>query len=359
MSLISLHELNNRPYLIGDLLISSPDKGHDLSIPTHLKPVEHLLPSTQQRFPSKLKQKLYIINPKLCLAIAGSVVSMKLFLKDVRQHFRYKPTNLDEINDLLFQYSEVPHKDLSYCVIYAEQKENEKPFRYFFKGGKNIIETLSQKLWIAGSGSQDYSADIAEPFRFSSSVPSSDPRFSIANLLMDLAKMLAKERFTLNTIAKFWGAGFELILFEDNQFKKLDDITYILLKGAIDPTGQMVASPVSFYNYKYHSDLLIITSFSEETQRSGITTLDITDDELQQLKSNNPPSTLVASRYCCFYLLDLPNGNIQTPSIFTENKGTDPGMVFLKMDEENRVGYYIRQDLHESIAQQMLQFVHT
>lgn len=67
-----------------------------------------------------------------------------------------------------------------------------------------------------------------------------------------IVKLLAKERLTLSTIKKHWGAGFELVYFSNGKFQKLDNVSYILNYGLFDRNGNIPEVPVPsiVMNYK-------------------------------------------------------------------------------------------------------------
>ena len=67
-----------------------------------------------------------------------------------------------------------------------------------------------------------------------------------------IAKLLAVERVSLHTIKKNWGGGFETIIFDGNEFIKLDEIAYITCYGQFDESGNIgLPFPQLIQYYKY------------------------------------------------------------------------------------------------------------
>ena len=89
MTLIACTLNYGYPVLLGDILMTSDKKGDEIHIPTFLKGVEEFLPNTHEGFPILLRQKIYIINDFLCVALGGDMHEMKLFLDDLMNYFKY------------------------------------------------------------------------------------------------------------------------------------------------------------------------------------------------------------------------------------------------------------------------------
>lgn len=88
-----------------------------------------------------------------------------------------------------------------------------------------------------------------------------------------IASLLAEERTRLHTVRKHWGAGFELIYFDGNQFKKPDEITYVINEAEFGKDGKVANIPVPsvVLHCKFVADLLLITAiapFSGETEQT-------------------------------------------------------------------------------------------
>jgi hypothetical protein len=68
-----------------------------------------------------------------------------------------------------------------------------------------------------------------------------------------LCKLLASERLTLTSVKKHWGAGFEMIYFDGEQFAKLDSMTYVINQGIFNEVDDIPEVPVPgvILHYKY------------------------------------------------------------------------------------------------------------
>src|SRR5215471_9322973 len=75
-----------------------------------------------------------------------------------------------------------------------------------------------------------------------------------------VSKILSRERATLHTVRKHWGAGFEIVYWTGQKFAKVDDIVYLLNNGIITENGNFdIPVPTLILRYKYHGEILSIT----------------------------------------------------------------------------------------------------
>ncbi len=85
MTLIA-HSINFRvPFIVGDLLLSGFKKV-PFTPPTVFVDVSQYLDEPNRKyFPAELAQKIYVVAPRLAVALSGSVYEMNEFLKELRK----------------------------------------------------------------------------------------------------------------------------------------------------------------------------------------------------------------------------------------------------------------------------------
>src|SRR4051812_10376499 len=90
MTLIAATTNKIYPIIIGDLMISSTVE-KSVNIPCHSFDINPYLEGIGDLKPSGFFQKIYVINPNVVVALAGSVAIMKSFLQELKIRCRYYP----------------------------------------------------------------------------------------------------------------------------------------------------------------------------------------------------------------------------------------------------------------------------
>ncbi|MFT3681233.1 MAG: hypothetical protein QM791_13235 [Ferruginibacter sp.] len=262
MTMIACNINDVAPIVIGDLLISQSIRPSNFKIPVLHEDVLEYLSEPTDLHPVSLDQKLYILKPNVCIAFSGTVGFFKKFLEDISIFCKAKDiVTTKEIAVFLDDYNKDEWSEFSFVLLVAEKEASHFWVGKFLHGQwlKGETEILGE-VFSSGSGSLDFLKEVKESIKVLPINAEGINYVLMANILM-ICKILGKERLTLNTIKKHWGAGFELIYFDGNKFRKLDDITYVVNAGRFDLNGEIndVPVPLAIMNYKYHNELLVIT----------------------------------------------------------------------------------------------------
>lgn len=318
MTLIAITTNFNYPVMVGDILSTSDTIDKEISIPIFLKSVNNLLPQEQKFMPLKLRQKIYIINGLLSIALAGLEYEMKFFLIEMRNYFNYKETTLANLEDFLnsFDYQEVANS--SAIMLLADKNETGTMMHYRFFGNTKVQNVPYYETIIAsGNGSEDFISEADFEGKMSSG---ENPLYdAIARNYLLLARVLLNERTTLETISNYWGAGFEMIYFNGNEFVKMDDITYVFWNGNLNlDTGQYEVAPNTILNFKYYDEVLAITATNgAQTEGYGVLPITMTAEDVDM--SRMPTKAHInGKRTCSIFFLNLSNGKTISPAFYTE-----------------------------------------
>lgn len=252
------------PIVLGDLLISSSEKPLEFFIPSLDEDVLKFLPNISQYHPQSLNQKLYILKYNVCIAFSGKTHPIKKFLEDITIFCRVNDIiTAENMKNFLDDYSkDEMWNDFSFVMLIIEKEDDElKVGRVLHGNWVRSNTSLLGEIFASGSGSRDFLQEVHEEMKIKSSFPATNIDYVLQVNTLMICKLLAQERLNLSTIKNFWGAGFEMIYFDSNQFTKLDNITYIINIGKAE-NGKLenVPVPETILNYRYHADLLIITS---------------------------------------------------------------------------------------------------
>lgn len=278
------------PVLIGDLLISSSHKPPAFELPVLTDDVVQYLSSEASDHPIHLDQKIYVLKENVCIAFAGDVAEIKKFLIDITVYCKAKEeiTALDMQQFLQQHVGSDSWKEISFVILVADRLTHEIGIGKFLHGQWLRANTeLYGEVWATGSGSQDFLIEASVKMDFSGSYQPDNGEHAIqANLIM-IGRLLAQERKTLNSVKNHWGAGFEMIYYDGRQFKKVDEIAYVINYGMYTTAGDIpqVPIPVIILHYKYFGELLVISvirTFSGNTIENDMTYTIRSDDILKR-----------------------------------------------------------------------------
>lgn len=274
------------PVLVGDLLISSDYKQETFELPVLSEDVMQYLSKDADVHPILLRQKLYILKKNVCVAFAGDVVNIRKFLEDIRIYCNVKDEiTMQDMNDFMMQHIDNPSwKTICFIILISERHKDFINVGRFTHG--EWLTTNSQlfgETWATGSGADDFMNVVAESVQMISNCAIDSPDYVIQLHLVMISRLLANERKTLNSVRKHWGAGFEMIYFDGKEFKKPEEITYLINYGNYTEEGDIpeVPIPAIILNYKYYNEYLVITVIRA---LSGNTS---SDDNHYYITSNN------------------------------------------------------------------------
>lgn len=265
MTLIA-HSIDPPFFAIGDVLMSNYNK---IPFVTPAAPIDvslHLNEENRVLFPYELRRKVYILKRNLVVAFSGDGGEIREFLKELRIKCNYYDDRFDEIK------LEDVHRILSDYDFANMFRESS-----FFMMHINNVELLAteitrghwdsidnevyHKMFANGSGTDGYLYWLDEKVDVTSSHPPGDVNHLIQMNCAFIGKLLTIERHTLATLRDNWGAGFELILYTGKSFVKFGEIAYVIFDAKFDSEGDTgLPFPVNIMYYKYHGEILVITS---------------------------------------------------------------------------------------------------
>lgn len=257
------------PIIIGDLLISGSLKPDQFTIPVLTDDVLQYLSSESENHPIKLNQKIYILKPNVCIAFSGTVQYIKAFLEDIFIYCNINDVmNAEMLTRYLNNYGNTELLKEFSCLMLIIDKQTDHFQVGIVKHGE-FAEGKSEnygEVYSSGSGAEDFVRETLEDAKMISQFPSDHVNNALqANIIM-ISRLLAAERRNLNSVKKHWGAGFEMIYYNGEEFKKIDEITYVINYGKFDENGDIpeIPIPAIILHYKYHGELLVITVVSPQ-----------------------------------------------------------------------------------------------
>lgn len=358
MTLIACTLNNSYPMMINDLLSTSPRKGQNLKLPTFLDGVEKYLPENIGNYPVQLTQKSYIIKHNLVVAIAGSYIENQKFIVSIKEYYRDKECTNKNIHEFIATIDETELINSGYLILCYEKDSKGFLMQPIKVGSHGIIEEndLLQKIYAIGSGANSFVSECDRYKRFSKTPNISGENQAMILNFGVLSGLLALERFSLETIKKYWGAGFELVNFDSKKetFYKLDEYTYIIWKGKFNTkTSELNISPFLFLSYKYYDDILLINS-SDGKKFEGTAVRPIYKERDEVDLSKLPTEFKFHDEILCnTFIIETDDGKLKTPSIVLNKPENSYGHIFLELSPDKGIVVNISENIQKQLVNEI------
>lgn len=265
--MLSLTYNQGFPVILSDILFTSEDGEKNFSLPTHLDGAKRLIDNELATgSPIDLRQKVYIINERLCIVLGGRLDQMYSFLNYMQAFFENKIPTPEELNDYLNAYDRDKRDKLLALVVLATVNGNTVEFEtktlgHWNEGHHNEFNFI----FSGGSGSNDF-LKTARDYTGGNGYTNEFNKALTQNLDL-LSKFMGFEVTSADSILNRWGAGFELTYFYFTKFKKLKEYTYVLFSGIYEKTSGLSCHPYAVMKYKYIDDILIIRAANDEREQ--------------------------------------------------------------------------------------------
>jgi hypothetical protein len=340
MTLIAYTLNYKKPFILGDLLISSPNAKESIQLPTNTININEYL-EQRNSYATGLYQKIYVINENVAIALAGNVSEITKLLEEFIIRCSYfNPIDEKGIRTFIEEYDLGKNfAESAFFIMLMIKEENSISVKQFWSPKelwKVSDSEVFEEVHACGSGAADFLHNASEQQTFEASFEKGNIHRAIAANFSFIAKILAVERVSLHTIKKSWGGGFETIVFDGNSFIKLDEIAYITCHGQFDEIGDFgLPFPQLIQYYKYFKDVLFISSIEVKSWKRdekgdqiilqsdnysanlfAIPRLDLKKGSSIELP---PDFSFTTNRVALGYAIITKNNGIYSPSFFTES----------------------------------------
>jgi 20S proteasome alpha/beta subunit len=258
------------PFVVADVLFSSEEGTEGIRLPTNDFPILPFLKDVTYK-PVFLKQKLYILQPNVCLAIAGNYNELVPFVTELRTQCKYysnfgtRKVTKEQIMEFLSEQNlDITLKESGFLISHVGYDENDQPetWNQFTRGDwGEIDDDVFEGALAFGSGKKDFFNHIKQPVSVTSSHENGNIHRAMQMNTTFISKLLSIERVTLSNLQNAWGAGYEIAYFNGTTFKKIEDNAYVICHGDFDAIGEIgIPVPRLILYYNYVNDNLIITA---------------------------------------------------------------------------------------------------
>lgn len=335
MTLIALTVNQGYPVLMADILLSSTE-GSGMAVPTYVDGTDELFTNVDKK-PIGLNQKLYVINDRLAVALGGRLDQMHTFLNRIQ--VLYSDVNFDDndLDDFITSFGNDEGDKLLAIVIRSNMKGNGIPnFHVRTVGDIYVADTERfDKVFAGGSGVSSFVKFVNSVSAMRSDITNED--IFLSSNLSAIGYFLSSEMLDGNTLTNLWGAGFEMIIFEDGKFVKLKEYTVVVMWCEFGKKIEFNAGPVRTMLFNYEDDALVIRAIYNDKER--VFAIPKINDERQAIKAklDDPKHEILLIPYL-FHDVDSDGHIYHSVSVFPKNvnkQGESP-IVFFR-DERGKL----------------------
>lgn len=269
MTLIAIALSEMPPILTADILTTSINGEVDMSLPNRPIPLTEKEIKNLSYKPEGLVQKLYVIQPNICLCGAGNVYDLKLILEDFRNFCKWNSNEGKQwltreiVQDFFLNYDQDILNEIVLGIAVAKDEENgfvftpEKHKSFWQGGGSDDFGAVLA----AGSGKTQYLEHISWNKLVGSSHKPGDFMYAKQVNYSFITKFLCKENLTLKSLENYWGGFLETCYFNGECFQKDANVAFVICDSTTDDEGNMsVPIPKLFIYNQYIDNILYLTT---------------------------------------------------------------------------------------------------
>ncbi|MFC0875134.1 hypothetical protein ACE01N_01000 [Saccharicrinis sp. FJH2] len=356
MTLISYTNNFGHPIICGDILITRKGGLKNLKLPTHLNGTLNFL-GNQDAKPEELNQKIYVINKDLCVAVAGSLSRIYSFLNSAELFFhKEKRLEATDVERFISWFQNEKGFDNFSVLILHHLKDNGRDVfgaYYLGEGWQERRHNIFDDILACGSGASDYLKNLENFPEVLGLGKINTINKALSQNLNLLSLLLGYELIFADTIRNHYGAGFEVIYFENNEFKKLNNYTFIIWTGSFFD-DELKMQPFRIMKYQYQYEVLLVRTTGLEKSDDIFFIVPINKEkEVYRNKSFTVPdfsSDLIIS----FFMIKTENNRIFNECILVGGEGN--AGVFIEQEGKD-IKVYLSSDFENDIKDRVKQLV--
>jgi hypothetical protein len=254
--------------MMADILISSIEGDGVIETPTFVTGTGTRLTGLDKYKPKTLKQKLYIINDRLCVALGGRGDQMYTFLKRLKAFFGEVNFDNNDFKQYIETYPYEDKTDLIAIILFCTKIEANYEFSVIGIGSlRETQHEIYEKVITGGSGAGQFLHLINNHVtNIASHDLTTEEKLLVANQYL-MGYWLGNESVSVESLSNYWGAGYEMIVFRNDKFVKLEEYTVVLFTGKIGKGIDFQPLPINTIMVNYEDDILVIKAFSKGIEK--------------------------------------------------------------------------------------------
>jgi hypothetical protein len=342
MTLLAAYQFKGVPLLMGDFVITGSEEGH-------------------------IRKKIHLISPNLTVGWSGYRIAAQVVMRELHSRFNGQRVSKDALEAFLKNY---PPEELGSIDFYlAGWVVDEKPHCFLWNSGYPG-ELFYEPEHVIGSGGNYYNTLLGGGF--SNVTPSSSgSNEAIYHALCRASMLISAEVFSSPDKGDDFGFAYEVLYFDGNQFKYVDNILFLTWDVYWDDRKKIgrykpFAHLLKYRNFESYS---VVQIRDPQDNSSSIHTISPIHDDMPELLVSVPIPGLdmyagesfsyESDYYCLFLRLTASDGlGFSGPLVFTRQSkvltvetGTKQKPGIRKAGERERISFSTRfiQNLHSSI----------
>jgi len=299
MTLIAAHKVEEIPLLIGDFLITGGNRSFTL-------------------------KKVHIISPNLAVGWTGNLLAARPVLRALNAQFKHARVSRKELERFLTSYSQDESTEVFVRLIGWIVDEEPRCFRW---RSDYTSEVFYADHFFDGSGADTYEALVNNPGtkRGVQSRSISNVEKAIYFALFQACTLMSDEVMDKKNQQIGFGHGYEAAYFDNNEFKFVDDVLYVVWDFYYDLKGKGGGHrfyPIvhKYRSFGYYSVVQRHNFQTAETVFNAITPI---FDDMPNLfeiipgvdVANKKALPLASNYYCLFFRLEASDGVMGTGSV--------------------------------------------
>lgn len=259
MTVIAAFAVDGVPLVFSDLLLTGPQLGPApaKAVPA-IRNVEDVFGDSGWNV-SGLRQKITLISPNCAIAWAGSYAAARMALGELRRMASGRKLSHLDILDYLSREPDLKRHPVSFVGFMVESDL----IHQFHFGAHELDSPTLGKVYIGGSGAKAIH-DFSELLRTMTwkQTGSKHPAMSAVSRALTLGGLLLQLEFrggsSAETILNMFGGGYEIAVFADGRFRKVDSVTYAFWEAQATDSDVLLSPPQLIVKQRYlHEHLLI------------------------------------------------------------------------------------------------------
>ncbi len=244
------------PILMGDVLLSGPERKDDVYIPT-IGNIHNTFPKGSGYSIVGLKQKLCILNDKLAVGWAGTYVIAKTVINELKNAASNRNFSIADV--MSFWDHDLGQQDRDQIALIGFIKNHEMVHSFGFNYQKFQSERFGHVM-LSGSGAQSIASSLNRLGK-SPEFPSEINKLekAVCTALCVSGDLLGQELITKEGLLQYFGGGVELVSLVKGRLTKIGNTTYLLWLLIADEDGNIIfTTPKNALKFTYHNDLLLV-----------------------------------------------------------------------------------------------------
>ena len=352
MTLVATLSPYSCPIMLGDILLSGARApGAEVTLPTigNVRLVDESVADLNHV--AWLAPKICRITPNLAVGWSGDYAAAKRIIANMRAYSWPNQFSLECIQEFLTTTDYDDQASIGMAGIFA----TEKTFGEFGLNTPSVDLPLFNKSRVLGNGRERFIDMCRDVSDITVQGDASDWVLSVTTTLGFTTALIGEEINNYGGLKTGFGGFFEIMLFNGNEFCKLDDVLYCFWSVPSHNEDGIEISPyTTFIKVKYENDILIIRRVEFDNRRIGHEDIMLIPP-MAQIKTMNDldmiQKPLLTSTHNCHYVA-VRNDDEYDILPVVQMFARDSRVRF--DEEDHRLSFYCHNDLLSYISDRVI-----